>query len=332
MNAIISLEGIIDNFIDLIEVKPFLVVLQKDTNSQIKKEASKVLSKMAKVKPSVIKPEISVILQSINDLELSVKIVLSKSILEIAKNSPDIIPLDSIIDLFSDQDSFIRESGAKILGFIGYKAPEKAVNILINKGLGDKDWIVRDATVASLGRIVENIPDKELIIKKLVSLLDDEQTWVRRSAINILSDIKEIKASQIPFEKVINNLESEDPKVRESSAGLLKIYGFQNIDRVFENIIILLADEFEDVRNRMINTTVEIIQKIGLSNILSRLLKNLSDESSIELQQSIALILERTAKYENDKIKKRVISLLKIRCEMSQDPIICGTLHKLSEN
>ena len=44
MNAIISLEGIIDNFIDLIEVKPFLVVLQKDTNSQIKKEASKILS------------------------------------------------------------------------------------------------------------------------------------------------------------------------------------------------------------------------------------------------------------------------------------------------
>lgn len=331
MNAIISLEGVIDNFIDLIEVKPFLVVLQNDTNPQIKKEASKILSKMAKVNPSAIEPEISVILQSINDLELSVKIVLSKSILEIAKNSPDIIPLDSIIDLFSDQDSFIRESGAKILGFIGYKAPEKAVNILINKGLGDKDWIVRDATVASLGMIVDNIPDKELIIKKLVSLLDDEQTWVRRSSINILSDIKEIKASQIPFEKVISNLKSEDPKVRESSAGLLKIYGFQNIDMVFENIIILLADEFEDVRNRMTNIMVEIIQKIGLSNILSRLLKNLSDESSIELQRSIALILERTAKYENDKIKKRVISLLKIRCEMSQDPIICGTLHKLSE-
>jgi len=70
----------------------------------------------------------------------------------------------------------------------------------------------------------------------------------------------------------------------------------------------------------------------GLTACLSRLLKNLSDESSIELQRSIALILERTAKYENDKIKKRVISLLKIRCEMSQDPIICGTLHKLSES
>ena len=179
--------------------------------------------------------------------------------------------------------------------------------------------------------IVEDIPDKELIIKKLVSLLDDEQTWVRRSSINILSNIKEIKASQIPFEKVNINLKSEDPKVRESSAGLLKIYGIHNIDMVFENILILLADEFEDVRNRMIKTMVEIIQKIGLSNILSNLLKNLSDESSIELQQSIALILERTAKYEDEKIKKRVISLLKIRCEMSQDPIICGTIHKLSE-
>ena len=31
MNAIISLEGIIDNFADLIEIKPFLVVLQNET-------------------------------------------------------------------------------------------------------------------------------------------------------------------------------------------------------------------------------------------------------------------------------------------------------------
>ena len=57
------------------------------------------------------------------------------------------------------------------------------------KGLNDRDWIVRDATVASLGMIVEEIPDKELIIKKLVSLLDDEQAWVRRSSINILTTI-----------------------------------------------------------------------------------------------------------------------------------------------
>ena len=82
----------------------------------------------------------------------------------------------------------------------------------------------------------------------------------------------------------------------------------------------------------MINSLVEIIQEIGLNRILTKLLQNLSDEGSLETQRSISLILGRTAKYENEKIKKRVISLLKIRCEMSQDPIICETLQRLKES
>ena len=112
---------------------------------------------------------------------------------------------------------------------------------------------------------------------------------------------------------------------------MLKIYGIHNVDSIFENIISLLDDDSEDVRNKMVNDMVLIINKIGLNKVLSKLLKNLGGESSIELQRSIALILERTSKYEGEKIKKRVISLLKIRCEMSQDPVICEALHKIRE-
>ena len=260
------------------------------------------------------------------------KIAISRSLLEIAKEAPEIMPISSIIEFLSDQDSFIRESGVKMLGHIGYKAPNEALNILINKGLKDDDWIVREASISSLGEVIEHTENKEFIINNLIPLLDDDKTWVRRSAMNILSNIKGIKASHIPFEKVSNNLNNNDPKVREASAGLLKIYGFHNIDRTFENILSLLEDESEDVRKSMINSMIEIIQNIGLSEILSKLLKNLSDEGSIDLQRSIAIILGRTTKYEDDKIKKRVISLLKIRCEMSQDPIICENLHKIRES
>ena len=77
---------------------------------------------------------------------------------------------------------------------------------------------------------------------------------------------------------------------------------------------------------------VEIIQNVGVSKMLSKLLKNLSDESTIETQQSIAIILGRTVRYEDEKLKKRVISLLKMRCEMSQDPTICEVLTKLRES
>ena len=331
LNAIISLEGLAEEFSNIINIKPFIIILDSDSNQQIKKETSKVISKIAINNPLSIKSDMDAILQLIHNQEPSVRITISKCLLEIAKKTPDIIPLSHIINLLSDQDSFIRESSAKILGFIGNSSPEESVDALFNIGLVDDDWIVREASVSSLGEIINHIESKESIIEKLVSFLEDEKSWVKRSAMNILASIKGIKTSDIPLEKVLKNTQDGDPKVRESSAGLLKIHGLKNIDLVFDNTILLLGDNSEDVRDKMVNEMIIIVNDIGLNRILSKLLKNLSGESSIELQRSIALILERTAKYEAGSIKKRVIALLKIRCEMSQDPIICEALHKIRE-
>ncbi len=239
--------------------------------------------------------------------------------------------MSTIINLYSDSDSFIRETAVKILGFIGYKVPLESVNILLNKALIDEEWIVRDAAVSSLGNIILNVDDNRQIIDNLVLLINDKNNWVRNSSMNLIASIKNIDPSRIPIVKVLGNLDHEDSKVRQGAANLLKIYDFNIIDNNFEKILILLGDEFVDVRRSIINTLVEIIQKVGLSKIISRLLKNLSDSSSLATQQSIALILGRTAKYEDEKIKKRIIALLKVRCEMSQDPIICETLAKLKE-
>jgi len=149
---------------------------------------------------------------------------------------------------------------------------------------------------------------------------------------NLLSSISGLDPDKIPFNIVEKNLKNEDPKIREGLANLLKIYGFTKIDMIFDSILLLLGDESKDVRNNMINSMVSIIQEKGLAEILSKLLKNLSDEGSITSQQSIAIILGRTARYEEEKMKKRIIALLKIRCEASQDPIICETLNKLKED
>jgi len=180
LNAIGSLEGLADEYYDNIKIKPIVYILQKDKNQQIKKEASKIVSKIAMKDPEAIKPEISIILQSLQDQEATVKVTISKSLLEIAREAPEIIPISLIIKLLSDQDSFIRESGIKMLGYIGFKAPNEALNIIIEKGLNDDDWIVREASVSSLGEIIEHVENKELIINILIPLLDDEKAWVRR--------------------------------------------------------------------------------------------------------------------------------------------------------
>jgi len=330
LNALNAIDGLIEEFVENSNLKPILLLLRKDKNKQEKKTASSIISKIAQKDSSLIKPYMSEFLQILTKQEIYVRIALTKSLLDIAKDSPDIIPVQDILNFLDDQDSFIRETSAKILGYIGYKLPISVIDALINRASNDDEWIVREAAVTSLGEIINHADNKEIIIEKLVSLLNDEQNWVRRSALNILSTIKEVNSSHISFNDLRNNLTSTDPKVREASVGLIRIYSSQ-IKEIFNKIVILLEDESKEVRARAINSFVEIIQEVGLSQILSKLLKNLSDEGSIETQRSIALILGRTVKYEDKEIKKRVISLLKIRCEMSQDPIICATLQQLKD-
>jgi HEAT repeat protein len=331
INIISALDGLIDDFIDSIALNSILGIIKGKNENVLKKEAAQLILKVSKTKPFALKSELAELLELLPEQELSVRIVLTKSVLEISKNLPDIISIPLVIDYLSDTDSFIRETSVKILGYIGKTLPIPTINALINQALIDEEWIVRDATVASLGKLISFVEDKEIIIENLVNLMDDDKSWVRRSSMKILSSIKEISESKIPFIKVSENLLNEDPKVREGAANLLNIYTFEDIDKVFQNIISLLGDEVEDVRATVVDVMVKIIQKMGITKLLSKLLKNLSDEFTIETQQSIAIILGRTVRYEDEKIKKRVISLLKIRCEMSQDKIICEILNKLRE-
>ena len=331
LNVISALDGLVEEIPKSTNIKPFLQILQQDWSNQLKKEVLKLVSKIALEDPSFVKPSISDIIQLTTVQEPSVKIVLFKSLLNIATVSPETFPLNIIIKFLSDPDSFIREVNTKILGFIGYKDPITTVDALINIALIDDDWIVREAAVSSLGQIIAHVEDKKVIIKKLIKLLEGEKGWVRRSSLNILSKIAEDNEIHLQFAMLVKCLTDNDPKVREASAGLLFIYDNQ-IHEIFDEIIGLLNDNVKEVRIRAINSIVKIIQKLGLESILSKLLKNLSDEGSIEIQRSIALILGRTVKYEKEKIKERVISLLKLRCEMSQDPIICSIFQQLKED
>ncbi|MHA1669133.1 MAG: hypothetical protein ACTSV5_01010 [Promethearchaeota archaeon] len=331
LNAVVSLESLIENHSEKLNLAEIIKILKPKLDPKIKKVIAQIISKIAKKNPVMLRPIMSDLLVSIKDLDPNSRIMLMKSFLEIAKNYPELIPVRFTISFLQDSDSFVREASTKILGFIGNAAPLESTDALINFSLKDDEWIVRDAAVLSLGRLIKEIKDKEEIISKLVILLEDKNSWVKRSVMNLLSSISGLDPNQIPFKFVEKNLKSEDPKIREGLANLLKIFGFTKIDMIFDSILLLLGDESKDVRNNMINSMVGIIQEKGLANILSKLLKNLSDEGSIKSQQSIAIILGRTARYEEEKIKKRIIALLKIRCDASQDPIICNNLNKLKE-
>ena len=334
INAISALEGCVEPYLDLIEIKPFISILQRTKDEDIKNEASKVLTKIAKSNPEAIKPLIPKIMTLFKGQETSVKITLVKSMLKIAEENPELIDLSVIVDLLSEEDTFIRETATKILGNMGEVSDnyEKIFDILLDKSLKDEDWIVREAAITSLGKLIPQIEDKRIIIEKLVSLLDEEEPWVQSSILNILSEIEDVHPSQIPLDKIETLISHKNDKIRQATARLLKVYSKQNAEDVIEKALILLDDPTDEVRDKMINTMVSIIHEKGIKSVLPRLLEHLSDEYAMRLNRSIARILGRTVKYESKDIKARVISVLEIRCEMSQDPEICRVLHELEES
>ncbi|MFX1353592.1 MAG: HEAT repeat domain-containing protein [Promethearchaeota archaeon] len=332
LNSIASFEGLIEDHLDKMQLETILSIFKKTHDIKIRKEGSQLISSIAKINPLFLKPVINELLQLQKSLDTSVRIILTKAILEIVKNEPELIPVPNIVDFLSDNDAFVREIAVKALGFLGHTRPLEIIDILLNKALLDDEWIVREAAVSSLAILISEVDDKREILLKLVSLMGDNNVWVRNSAMNLIASIEDVTPSIIPFDKLSDNLIHSNPKVRQAAANLLKIYDFNIINDNFDKITILLGDESEEVRRSIINTMTEVINNVGLSKMLSRLLKNLSDSGSLTTQQSIARILGRTAKYEEEMIKKRVIALLKVRCEMSQDPIICEVLTKLKEN
>ncbi len=331
LNALSALEEIVEKFPKYINLETFVSVLKQSTDPIIKNQSSKILTKVAKINPKAIQPIIPEISALFEDQETSVKITLIKSLFQIVQESPHLINKEVIIGLFSEKDPFIRETATKILGQIGMEIDnyKEIVDSLLNKALTDEEWIVREAAVESLGKIIHQIKNKTFIIEKLKTLLDDRKPWVRRSVLNLLSEIEEIKISDLPIDKIKENIDHKSDEVREATAKLLQKYDKEPIEPIFDEIISLLEDPSENVRNKMIASMVSIIRAKGLKNLLSDLLKYLSDEYSIALQQSIAKLLDRVAKYEEEDIKKRIISVLEIRCKMSQDQIVCKALHNL---
>ncbi|MFW9772919.1 MAG: HEAT repeat domain-containing protein, partial [Candidatus Thorarchaeota archaeon] len=109
LNSLVSLEGLIEDHLNKIELRRIISIFQKPYGLQIKKEGSQLILSIANKKPLSLKPVINDLLELEKSQDLSVRIILTKSILELAKSEPKLIPISNIINLVSDNDAFIRE-------------------------------------------------------------------------------------------------------------------------------------------------------------------------------------------------------------------------------
>ena len=171
LNALASLETLMDHFQLDLELYAVMEILRRENSPKLKIKASQIISKIASQNPNKINPVIDELFTFAQKFEPTPKITLMKSFLEISKQTPDIIPINLVINSLVDDEVLVREISTQILGNVAYKAPLRAKDALFEKSINDRDWAVRDAAIKSLGKIVNIVDEKEEVIKTIIPFI-----------------------------------------------------------------------------------------------------------------------------------------------------------------
>jgi len=236
------------------------------------------------------------------------------------------------------KNTLVRDAAARAMGI----HPNAKTISILKKALSDQDWRVRKTAAESLRKqkwIPEDDSTKALFmtadqdwealiklgepaLKALKLTLEDQASWVRRSAIETISAIK------TPNEKILLALlDDKSPKIRSASALVLgKIHSKKAEDK----LITLLADKDKQVQISAIISLGKIKSKKAVSP-LSEMLKSADRNIRTEIVTSLSLSgnpavisdLARIAEKDHWEIRKKAISgLAKFNTTESREALV----------
>jgi HEAT repeat protein len=321
---------------DFIKLDTIIEMFMNEKSPSVKRELTRVLSSLSPKEAEDIKKYLNFIFVALSDSDTGVRGSVASILPLIAENHRNLVPFEKVELLFDKQDSKIKEAVVKTIGYIGGQKPKKAIELLKN-ALSDKDWSIKNAATQSMARLSTNTDGSELgILKEIKAMLNDKDKWTKMKVFEVLTEIGENDTERIKDIISIDDLKgiltnnNEDPDIIINGAKLFGITARADFKKAYPTIITLFANRNQKIRDAMISGLIKTVDKVPLKDMLPSLLYHFKDEEDIIIQQSIALFLVRTAKYESKEIKNRIISLLRIRCEISQDSIICKCLSELS--
>lgn len=302
---------------------------EKESQDKIKTELTLAIQNIGVNEPEKVEPFVKVIFKNFEKEKKSLKLTIAKMLVKFAQKSPQIIPFNYAEILVKDSISSIRESGYEVLGYTGDQNPKKALKILLN-GLSDEEFGARNESLKSIATLAQNTKNPA-IISEVMGLLKDKNKWTRKSALDVLSSIKNDNPELVDLEDILKNIKirSEDKDVLISLAKWFGNLQKEEATTALEILIQLMEHTNEAVRNSAVSSLVRLSNHIASDILVPKLLSYLSDESSIELEQSVSLVLKKVVKYENKAMKDRVISILTIRAHHTQDKILQQALSEL---
>jgi HEAT repeat protein len=304
-----------------IDTQKIFIQLNKEKSAEVKKSLLNAISLLPSEYFESVADNVRNIVKLMEDSDPGVRILASKILVQISKSKPSSVSFDLVVDLTSNKDKIIQENAIKILGNIGIHQIDKTFDTL-KKLLEDKDWTVKNSAIEAIYQL--GLTSKDIrAINKIIELLDDKEKWTKIKALEITSKIVVDFPDLLPIDRLGTLIKSGESEIRISVAKILGALNESKFEDAFPLIITLMGDSNERVREQASSALVMITKSISMNKILPTTLEYFSDDIDILVQQSMAIALQRIVNYESKEIKKRVGDLLKIRCEISQDPIIC---------
>ncbi len=329
-NSASVLEELGPEFPDLMDFSLLSMAYTRSSDAKEKKQFAKMLSEVIQKDPKKAAQGIQVLVDGLKDPDQSVRISMAKTLQRVAENVPEIVPVQIVKDRLKDPDPLVREAMLRILGNIGQRFPEQAIIILLD-ALGAEDWIFRNAAADGLVGLAKGGSSQRMVVDSLVKRLNDPDKWVRYKIVLAISGMLENNPDAVPMDVLVKLLSDADEKVRETAIKAIGKVGYKNFPATHMTLRPFMKDASQNIRDATISAYFDMSSKVEISTMLDKLLQLLGDEVDLPTQRTVAQILRRVAKYEKTEIKTRIIKLLRIRTEMSQDDTISRVLSEFEQ-
>ncbi|MBN2155168.1 MAG: HEAT repeat domain-containing protein [Candidatus Lokiarchaeota archaeon] len=324
-NVLTAMEGLAEQYATYFNKDLLINSIKSQPFMEIRIKLLSVLSKIIHHHPEIKSNTLTELLPLLNSSERDIRKQTASIFLEIAQIKPSLITLDIIQNLSKDSDPSIRELSAKILRY--YISIEKEPSLtILDTLLEDSKWIVQTAAIDAL--MQEWNLMKSAQITKIINMIDKSDEWLSRKALEFIQYVGKQNPELIPLRKITELTSHANPYLRSM---ILKIIELLPFDKAWEILKKLMQDKDSQIREQAARSLVTFSKDMTISTLFSYTLPYFSDETDIFLQRTIANALRRIVKYESSDVRNRLISILKIRCQVSQDPVLCRIWHKLEE-
>lgn len=330
-NCAILLKSIINDHPNDVKIINIIEAWKNETEVNIRKEYIECLIVYAKNEPEQILNYLEIIFNEFIRANKIEKPRLVEIFDIISGINIDFIKLDYIEKFVNDENDKVREKGIFIVGKYLIKDSSKSLKILIDC-LEDKSWAVQNTAAETIAKFgIEKISPK--ILRKFKLLLKSTNKWTRRTAIEIFSKNTEIVVKNFNFKEIYSFFQTVETDPDNLKIGLRILANFidDSFDDVFNLLIKYMQNGNSKIREGAIAAMIQIGLKIKADILIPKLLLFLTDETDIFVQESVAKVLNRLAKYENEKLKNRVITVLRLRVNVSPNQVLTDVLTDLEK-